>query len=83
MHPVFSRGDDFFNGQNQIFSDIHFPSGPDADAYVGGRFTYNLARHRDMTLADNDEHNHWFSEPRRIHGRTIFRSLCDHAGGLH
>jgi hypothetical protein len=82
MDPVFRCGEGCFNGQNQFFWGIHFPSGPDADEYIDGRFTYNLAKHRDMTLADDDEHDHWFSEPRRIRGRTIFRSLCDHAGGL-
>jgi hypothetical protein len=53
MYPFFRCADDFFNSWNQFLSDIHLPTRLDADARVGGRFTYDLAGHRDMTLADN------------------------------
>jgi hypothetical protein len=80
IHSGFHGDDNFFNGEYQIFSDIHFPSGMQADAHVGGRFANNVARHWDMTLADHDEYNHRFTDPCRIHGRKFLRTIGDHAG---
>jgi hypothetical protein len=68
IHAAFRGSDDFFDGENQILSYVHLPSRLYADAYVGRGFANNAARHWDMTLADNDEHNHRFTEPDRIHG---------------
>jgi len=80
IHPNFLGGNDFFNSKNQIFSDIQFPSGLDANAHIGGRFANHAARHWDTALADYHKHNHRFTEPGRIPGRIFLRSLCDHVG---
>jgi hypothetical protein len=50
-----------------------------AHAHVSRGFAYNAARHWDMTLADNDEHDHRFTEPGRKHGQKAIRSsIGDH-----
>jgi hypothetical protein len=70
----------FFNSYNQFFSDIHLPSGPDADTHICNGFADDAARHRDMALTDNDEQHDWFSEPARINGRNVLQFLGYHLG---
>jgi hypothetical protein len=72
--------DSFFDGQDQFFSDIHFPTRLDSDAQIGEGFADDAARHGDMALSDDDEQNHWFTEPRGVHWRKILCSLGNHVG---
>jgi hypothetical protein len=68
----------FLDSENQFLSEIHLPSGLDADANVSDGFTDDAARHGDTALTDCNEQNHRFTEPGRIYGRIIFSFLSDH-----
>jgi hypothetical protein len=58
IHAGIRYGSIFFHGENQVFSDVHLPSGPDADAHIGSRFADDPAWHGDVAFADNNEQNH-------------------------
>ena len=82
VYPVVQAGRVFFDSQDQFLSEIHLPSGIDADAHGGDRFADDATRHGDVALTDCNEQNHRFTKPGRICGRLFFYSVCDHASYL-
>jgi hypothetical protein len=68
IYPALKGDGVFFDGKNQFLSEIHLPSGFDADAHVGEGFSDDAARQRDVALTNCNEQNHRLTEPGRIRG---------------